>query len=47
VILTGGGILRELQENNIVGVHISDRLTILQRCDRDARVRIDPRAPSN
>jgi 4-amino-4-deoxy-L-arabinose transferase-like glycosyltransferase len=47
VILTGGGILRELQEDNIVGVHISDRLTILQRCDRDALVRIDPRATSN
>jgi 4-amino-4-deoxy-L-arabinose transferase-like glycosyltransferase len=47
VILTGGGILRELQEDNIVGVHISDRLTILQRCDRDALIRIDPRVPSN
>lgn len=41
-ILTGGGILRELQQDNIVGLHIGDRLTILRRHDRDALVRIDP-----
>ena len=45
-ILTGGGILSRLQQDKIAGVHVSDRLTVLQRCDRDALVRIDPAVAS-
>jgi 4-amino-4-deoxy-L-arabinose transferase-like glycosyltransferase len=41
-ILTGGGILNWLQQDKVGGVHVSDRLTVLQRCGRDALVRIDP-----
>jgi 4-amino-4-deoxy-L-arabinose transferase-like glycosyltransferase len=42
-ILTGGGLLRMLQHSEILDLpRSSERLTILQRCDADALVRIDP-----
>ncbi len=43
-ILTGGGLLPELQQDTVVGLRVSDRLTILQRLGEDALVRIDPAA---
>jgi 4-amino-4-deoxy-L-arabinose transferase-like glycosyltransferase len=46
-ILTGGGILSRLQQDKVVGVRVSNRLTVLQRCDSDAFIRIDPRAASD
>jgi 4-amino-4-deoxy-L-arabinose transferase-like glycosyltransferase len=45
-ILTGGGILRELQQDTIVGIRVSKRLTVLQRWGQDALVRINPPAAS-
>jgi 4-amino-4-deoxy-L-arabinose transferase-like glycosyltransferase len=43
-ILTGGGLLRSLQRDEIRGVRIRDRLTILQTRNSDALVRIAPAA---
>jgi len=41
-ILTGGGLLRRLEEDEIRGLPLSRRLTILQRWGSDALVRIAP-----
>ncbi len=41
-ILTSGRMLKELLADGVAGVHVSDRLTILQRCGSDSLVRIDP-----
>ena len=43
-ILTGGGLLRALRQDEIRDVGVSDRLEILQRWDSDAFVRIAPPA---